>query len=499
MDELVRLESVSKRFGGVTALDGVSFGVKRGEVHAIVGGNGAGKSSLMNLLAGVEQPNDGRIWLNGQAFRPRGPLEARRSGISTVFQELNLFPHRSITENLFLNRELVRGGLLERRKMRRLASAALERVGLFASPDALVSSLSMGERQLVEIARALEGCSELVIFDEPNSALTDEESKRLFELIQKLVAEGVTVLYVSQRLEDVFQISDRISVLRDGRYRGTLITRETEPGEVIAKMLGRTERQALPDRPAIAADAKLALRAEGLCSAGGFGPVDLSIREGEIVGLAGLEGSGVERLFHLLFGLERISSGRVEYQGVGRRLRSPADAMAAGAALIPASRRDEGLMLGASLRKNAALLVLDKLRSRFGLIDAEATERVSLEVIERLGVVAPGSDALVGQLSGGNQQKVLLGRWLATNPQVLLLNDPTRGIDIGAKREIHGLCDRLARQGLGILFSSSELDETLLVCDRILVMFGGRVVQSFSRGEASKAQLMQAMSGVVEA
>ena len=398
-----------------------------------------------------------------------------------------------------MNRELLRGGLLERGKMRRLASAALQRVGLSASPDATVSSLSMGERQLVEIARALEGRSELVIFDEPNSALTDQESKRLFELIQKLVAEGVTVLYVSQRIEDVLQLSDRISVLRDGHYQGTLVTQDTEPGAVIAKMLGRTEAQALPARPELAADTKLAMRAEGLRAAGGFGPVDLSIREGEIVGLAGLEGAGVERLFHLLFGLEQAESGSVKYQGVARRLRSPADAMAAGVALIPASRRDEGLMLDASLRKNVSLLVMHQLRTRFGLIDDEATERVSLEVIERLGVVTPGADALVGQLSGGNQQKVLLGKWLATSPKVLLLDDPTRGIDIGAKREIHALCDRLARQGLGILFSSSELDETLLVCDRILVMYGGRVVRTVARGEVSKAQLLHAMSGVVEA
>ncbi len=499
MAELVRLESVTKRFGGVTALDGVSFGVERGEVHAIVGGNGAGKSSLMKLLAGVEQPNEGRIWLSGEAFRPSGPLEARRRGISTVFQELNLFSHRSLTENLFLNRELMRGGLLERRKMREQASVALERVGLSVSPDAKVSSLSMGERQLVEIARALQGRSELVIFDEPNSALTDQESKRLFELIRKLAAEGVTVLYVSQRLEDVFALSDRISVLRDGHYQGTLVTAESEPGAVISKMLGRSAPPALPSRPRVAADAKVVLCAQALCAGRGFGPIDLSVREGEIVGLAGLEGSGVERLFQILFGLERASSGRVDYQGAECRLRSPADAMRAGAALIPASRRDDGLMLDVSLKKNTALLVLDRLRGRLGLIDGEKVERAALELIARLGVVAAGTESPVRQLSGGNQQKVLLGKWLATNPRVLLLDDPTRGVDIGAKHEIHRTCHDLARQGLGMLFSSSELDETLALCDRILVLFGGRVVQEFQRGEADKARLMRAMSGLVEA
>ncbi len=498
MPELVRLESVSKRFGGVTALDGVSFGVNRGEVHAVVGGNGAGKSSLMNLLAGVERPSAGRIWLNGEAFEPNGPLDARRRGISTVFQELNLFGHRSLTENLFLNRELLRGGLLERRKMREQARCALERVGLAVSPDAKVASLSMGERQLVEIARAVEGHSELVIFDEPNSALTEQESERLFELIQKLVSEGVTVLYVSQRLEDVLRVSDRITVLRDGRYQGTLITQETERQEVIAKMLGRVEQPSLERRPEVAEDAPVVLRADALCAGPGLGPVDLTLRAGEIVGVAGLEGAGVRQLFHVLFGLERASSGRVEYLERSCRLRSPADAIAAGVALIPASRRDEGLMLGASLKKNATLLVLERLRTRFGLIDADATERSAQQTIESLGVVTESTESLLGQLSGGNQQKVLLGKWLATRPKVLLLDDPTRGIDVGAKREIYDLCQRLARQGLAILLCSSELDETLLLSDRILVLSRGRVVQSFARGAATKAELLHAMSGLVE-
>jgi len=499
MAELIRLDAVTKRFGGVTALDAVSFGIAGGEVHAVVGGNGAGKSSLMNLLAGVERPDAGRILLNGQALELTGPLDARRRGISIVFQEPNLFSHRSVTENIFLNRELVGGvGMLRHQAMRDQAGAALQRVGLSVSPDARVASLSVGERQLVEIARALEGKSEIVIFDEPNSALTDQESQRLFELIARLAAQGVTILYVSQRLEDVFAVADRITVLRDGRYQGTLVTAETNRDAVITRMLGRAEGQLFPSGRAPVADAPVALLTEALCGPG-LGPIDLTLHAGEIVGVAGLEGSGVQSLFHLLFGLEKPTAGRIRYRGEERRLRSASDAMQAGAALIPASRRHDGLMLDASVTKNATLAVLDRLLTRLGLIDGDKTERETLDIIAELGVVTSGPDALVGHLSGGNQQKVLIGRWLATRPKVLLLDDPTRGVDIGAKQEIYRLCDRLARNGLAILFASSELEETLGLCDQVLVMSRGRVVQKFERGAKNKAQLVQAMNGAVDA
>jgi ribose transport system ATP-binding protein len=297
----------------------------------------------------------------------------------------------------------------------------------------------------------------------------------------------------------VLSLSDRISVLRDGRYQGTLVTSETQPSAVIAKMLGRTSERALAERPGVARSAPVVLAARSLRASRGFGPIDLTVRAGEIVGVAGLEGSGVKQLFQLLFGLERASGGQIEYQGAVRPLRSAADAMRAGAALIPASRRDEGLMLDASLKRNATLLLLDRLRSRFGLIDAAAAERAAQQVIDRLGVVASGTERPVSQLSGGNQQKLLLGRWLATEPKLLLLDDPTRGIDVGAKHDIHALCDALARKGVGILLASSELDETLALSDRILVMHRGSIVRTFEREQATKAELISAMSGAFEA
>jgi ribose transport system ATP-binding protein len=492
--DIVSLDRIGKRFGGVTALDDVSLGIAAGEVHGVVGCNGAGKSSLMNLLAGVEQPDTGRILLRGQPIELKGPVDARRRGISTVFQELQLFPHRSVMENLFVNRELVdRGATLRRSAMRAASTRALSRVGLAVAPETRVGTLSLGERQRVEIARALDGQSDLVIFDEPNSALSDDETARLFELIRHLKKQGVTSVYVSQRLEDVFEIADRITVLRDGRQVGTFVTGETTMSHVIAAMIGRPAEQTFPVRQAPSPDAPVLLLAEGLTHFPTLSPIDLRLRAGEIVGVAGLEGSGVRDLFHLLFGLQTPTGGRIVCRGRQLRHGEPQDAIRAGMAMIPASRRDDGLMLDWTVRRNAMLLILDQLCDRAGFIDRDAVEASTCELIRRMAVVAPGPDALAFQLSGGNQQKLLLGKWLATRPRILLLDDPTRGVDIGAKREIYRLCDQLAREGAAILFSSSELDETVGLCDRTLVMSRGRMVREFARAETSKPVLLRAM------
>jgi len=492
--ELVSLDHIGKRFKGVTALDDVSFGIAAGEIHGVVGCNGAGKSSLMNLLAGVEKPDSGRILLRGEPIDLKGPVDARRRGISTVFQELQLFPHRSVMENIFVNRELVDGvHTLRRAEMRRASSRALSRVGLAVAPETRVGALSLGERQRVEIARALEGRSDLVIFDEPNSALTDDETARLFELIRQLRAQGVTSVYVSQRLEDVFAIADRITVLRDGRRVGTFVTAESTMSEVIAAMIGRAAEETFPVRRAPPPDAPVLLSTERLARAPTLFPIDLKLRAGEIVGVAGLEGSGVRTLFHLLFGLETPTTGRVVCANRTLRPGSPQDAISAGISLIPASRRDDGLMLDWTVRRNATLLVLDQLCNRAGFIDDDAAEACTRELIRRMGVAASGPEALVAQLSGGNQQKVLIGKWLATRPSILLLDDPTRGVDIGAKREIYRFCDQLTQEGTAILFGSSELDETVGLCDRTLVMSRGRVVREFARGEATKPALLHAM------
>ena len=497
---IIQLDAITKRFGGVTALDRVGFSIEPGEVHAVVGENGAGKSTLMKILAAAQAPDGGRILLRGRPVRMRGPLDARRAGISIVYQELNLFPHRSVAANIFANRELVGPlGLLNRRAMRDAARRTLADMGVGGiDPDAPVGRLTLGERQFVEIARALQQRADVVILDEPNSALGEQESRRLFEIVRRLRAEqGVTFIYVSHRLEEVFAIADRITVLRDGRYQGTEPIAATNIPAVISKMVGRRLEEAFGRRDPPAELSPVALRVDGLCGGGGrpFGPVSFEARAGEIVGFAGLEGAGVDSLFRALFGLEPAAAGRVALHDRPQRLRSPLAAIRQGWGLVPASRRDQGLFMAWSIRRNAALLVLRDLSNRLGLIDRRRSRELAAEYVSRLNVATDGVEELVMHLSGGNQQKVLLAKWLATGPRVLILNDPTRGVDVGAKAEIYRLCADLAARGLVLLFSSSELEETIGLCDRILVMHRGRVLREFRKGDVTKAELMHAVSG----
>lgn len=489
---LIQLEGVTKRFGGVTALDNVSIDIAAGEVHAIVGENGAGKSSLMKLLAGVHRPDAGRILFDGHPQHFRGPLDARRLGISTVFQELSLFPHLSVMANVFANRELSRSsGVLNRGAMRSAARKALGALGSEINPDQRVASLSVGERQLIELARSLSERSRIVILDEPNSALSEPESERLFAIVRKMRDAGTTVLYVSHRMEEVFALADRITVLRDGKWKGTFNRDQTTIPQVIKTMIGReSPSQLFPPRSKVAGDAPRTLAVKELGNGSNVGPISFQARAGEIVGFAGLEGSGIDELFHLLFGIERPRSGSVISRGRTHRFRSPREAMRNGYALVPASRREEGLTMNWDVRRNMTLLILNRLRDRLGLIDRPAVDRTTWDIVKQLRIATDRIDRSISTLSGGNQQKVLLGKWLATGPKILILNDPTRGVDVGAKEDIYNLCAKLAQQGMTILFTSSEIEETLGLSDRILVMRSGRIVREFDRGEADKEKVM---------
>lgn len=492
--ERIRLDKITKRFGELTALDQVSLAISPGEIHAIVGENGAGKSTLMKILAGVEHLDEGQLFLDGKPVRVGDPLHARRLGISIVFQELSLFPHLTAAGNIFINREPVtRLGLLDERTMRDASRQLFEAMGVAFDPRAKIGSLSLAEKQFVEIARALQQHPGILILDEPNSALTEQESERLFTILRRLRTGGITILYVSHRLEEVFAIADRITVLRDGRYQGTWHQAETSVGQIITAMVGRRLGETFPERPPLPPTAPVLLDVRDL-EGSGVGPLSFQVRTGEILGLAGLEGAGVDVLFQMLFSLERWTRGEVSYQDQPCRLRSPAEAIRHGFGLIPPNRREQGLVMSWPIRQNATLVILDRLLNRLGLLDRAAERCTTENYVRRLHIATDSIDKKVVNLSGGNQQKVVLAKWLASGPRLLLLNDPTRGVDVGAKAEIYQLCHQLARQGLALLFTSSEIEETLGLCDRILVLARGKLVAAFPRQQATKADVVQAMS-----
>lgn len=494
--EMIRLDRVTKRFGGVVAVNDVSFAVERGEIHAVVGENGAGKSTIMKMLAGVHPPDAGTLVLRGTPIVIQDPLHARKLGVSIVFQELNLFPHLSVAANIFANRERSAGGLLDDRGMNDATQEILDLMGVDLDPRTSVKGLSVGEKQLVEIAKALQQQSDIVIMDEPNSALSGAESARLFDLLRRLRDRGITIIYVSHRLEEVFAIADRITVIRDGRYQGTWPIGDTTIPEVISRMIGRRLEETFPLRASVPDDAPTVLEVRDLTCPPEVGPVRFSARAGEIVGFAGLEGSGIDEVFHVLFGLGKPTGGDVVYRGkASARPKSPFAAIRQGFALIPANRRDEGLMTAWSIKGNTGLCVLDQLLDRLGLIDRKKERGLADDYVRKLNVATDSIDKRVLNLSGGNQQKVVVAKWLATGPTLLILNDPTRGVDIGAKSEIYALCDRLARAGMALLFTSSEMEETLGICDRVLVFHKGRIVREFARGDATKADVMRWISG----
>ena len=491
--EIIRLDGITKMFGGVKALDNVSFSINKGEVHAVVGENGAGKSTLMKMLAGVHTQDSGEVTLRGTPVRLGDPRQARMQGISIVFQELNLFPDLTVTGNIFANREVSKAGLLNERAMQSEVKRVFQMMGVDLDPHAKTRTLSVGERQLVEIARTLQQESEIIIMDEPNSALTESESARLFEIIRRLRDSGITVIYVSHRLEEVFAIADRITVLRDGHYQGTWITEKATSSEIINAMIGRYLEEGFPERTPNP-DAPVLLEMQNVMIGDKIGPLSVTLRAGEILGFAGLEGAGVDEFFHLLFGLQPKTRGEILYKGKPWRANSPADAIDQHWALIPASRREHGLMMDWSIRRNATLVILHRMLTPLRLISTARERQTTMDYVQRLKIATDSIEKKVTNLSGGNQQKVVLSKWLASGPEVMILNDPTRGVDVGAKHEIYYLTNQLAKEGITILFASSELKETVGLCDRILCFRRGKIVREFARGEASKADVMRVIA-----
>jgi ABC-type sugar transport system ATPase subunit len=471
---LVELSNIEKRFGGIVALRDGNLAVDAGEVHLLLGENGAGKSTLMKILAGMLPSDSGRILWKGQPIALRQPSDAAAIGIAMVHQESLLAPHLSVAENIFLGREpRLPLGFVDRRKMRAMASALIEQHHFPLQPDWRVEKLSPAGKQLVEICRAIQNGSSLLIFDEPTSSLSEAEQREVFRIVRALCERKMGVIYITHRLEELRAIGDRVTVLRDGKtvHTGRLDGLSTD--EIIRHMVGR-EMTAVYAREPVLPGEEL-LRVEGLTRKPQLDDINFSLRAGEIVGMAGLIGAGRTELCQALFGLDPIDSGRVMVRGREVRLRSPQEAVRAGLALIPEDRQRTGLARGLSVGHNITLSNLPKVSRRFGILDDGAEKRVSGEYIGRLRIRAESPRQLAGRLSGGNQQKVVIAKWLVRGARVFLFDEPTRGIDVGAKAEVFQVMDEVAHAGAAILMVSSELPELLQVADRILVMRQGRL------------------------
>jgi len=490
---LVTLSSISKSFAGIRVLKNVDFDVRAGEVHALLGENGAGKSTLIKIIAGVHAPDSGTIRIGETDFKAISPREARRGGIATVYQELLLFPELTVAENVFLgNAPKTSANMLDWGQMRRRARQLLDALD---SPDldvdVKVGTLSVANRQRVEIAKALSQNARVLIMDEPTAALADADVKRLMAVVKLLRDRGVGIIYVSHKLPEIFELADRVTVLRDGELVGTRDIAEVTERTLVAMMVGRDIAQLFPKSEPMFGDT--ALKVEGLSYGRRVQNISFDLRRGEILGVAGLVGSGRTELALTIFGITPATSGTIKVDGRTVRITSPRQARDLGIAYVPEDRGQQGLVRPMTIAQNTSMAALHNV-ARGILIQVRTEARRAAEAIAKLGIRARGPAQVVGQLSGGNQQKVVLAKWLETDPRILIMDEPTRGIDVGAKSEIHALMSRLAQEGMAILMISSELPEVLGMSDRILVINGGRLVTTINRADATPETVGAAMT-----
>jgi ABC-type sugar transport system ATPase subunit len=493
-DPIIEFHGIGKRFPGVQALTDVSLAIARGACHALVGENGAGKSTLGKILAGLHRPDTGALRVDGHPVRFAGPRDALDAGIGMVHQELLFCENLTVAENLCLEALPARQGWLRRGLMRQRAREALERIGADLAPDRVLGELAIGQQQLVQIAAAVSRGARILIFDEPTSSLSQREAERLHALIRSLRGQGATVIYVSHRLADVLELCDTLTVLRDGRVVATRPAAGCTESELVELMIGRTldgpARRTGPRTPG-----PERLRVENLSRPGAFEGISFSLRAGEILGFAGLVGSGRTEVAETVFGLDRLAAGRVFRHGREVRCGSPRTAMAAGLGLVPEDRKRHGLVPGLGAGANITLSILERL-STLGWVRRGAERDLAEGYVRRLAIRTAGLEAPAATLSGGNQQKLVLARWLAAECGVLILDEPTRGVDVGAKAEIHGQIRDLADQGLAVWLISSELPELLNLADRILVMRGGRIAGEMPAADATQDKLLRLMAGV---
>jgi ribose transport system ATP-binding protein len=490
----LRMERISKAFPGVQALKDVTFEVARGEIHALVGENGAGKSTLMKILTGALPRDEGEILLRDQPVEISTPAVAQALGISMIHQELSLIPYLTVGQNVYLGREPKARipGFVDWTALYRQAQQLLGRLNVDVDARVEVQGLSIAQQQMVEVAKALSFNADLIAMDEPTSALSERETEVLFGVMRALKAQGVSLIFISHRLEEVFQIADRVTVLRDGQFIGTAPIATLNQDQVVRMMVGRELGEMYPK--ADVQRQEVVLEAVNLHDGRELHGVDLKLHRGEILGVAGLIGAGRTALAETLFGIRPAAAGTVRVEGRPVRLNSPREAIRLGMGLVPEDRKLQGLFMNMAVRENIVLSAIDKV-SAWGFMNFSRAERLANEFVNRLDIRTPSLRQRARNLSGGNQQKVIIARWLTLKPRVLILDEPTRGIDVGAKAEIHALMSQLAQEGVGVLMISSELPEVLGVSDRILVMHEGRVTAEFAHNQATQDDIMRAATG----
>ena len=491
---VLSMRNIAKAFGKFYALKGVDLTVWPGEIHALMGENGAGKSTLMKILAGAYTATSGEILIDGRPHAIKGPKDALAAGITLIYQEMQLAPNLTVAENIFLGSELARGGLVQRKEMINQAQAVIDRLGAQFKASDRVMTLTIAEQQQVEIARALHRNSRVLVMDEPTAALSSRETQRLFELILRLGDEGMAIIYISHRMAEVYELSDRVSVLRDGQYVGSLTRDKLNASELVRMMVGRPlsdlfnkERDIPPGQPR--------LRVEDLTDGGKVKASSLVVRAGEIVGLAGLVGAGRSELAQLIFGVRRATGGVIEIDGEPVVIHSPRAAIELGIGFLTENRKEQGLFLEMAAQENITMATLER-DARWGMLNRKKAQTLSDDAISLLNIRVPHAQVRAGGLSGGNQQKLLISRWVAIGPRILLLDEPTRGVDVGAKSEIYRIMTQMARQGVAILMISSELPEVVGMSDRVYVMREGSIAGELQAGDISQESIMTLATGV---
>ncbi len=487
---LIEVKNLTKSFPGVRALAGVSLSVEPGEVLAVIGENGAGKSTLMKILAGVQRADSGTIEVSGKPVSFENTRAAMDAGIVLIHQELNLCDNLNVGQNIFLGREPRTAGFVRSREINERSKQFLERVGLNVSPQTIVSSLTIGKQQMVEIAKALSVKAKVLIMDEPTSSLSSNESESLFRLIENLRDQGVSVIYISHRLAEVKRLADRVVVLRDGENAGEIPRREITHDRMVSRMVGRDVSQFYQRTKHEIGETVLQIE-DVVTSTWPRHAVSMSVRAGEIVGIAGLVGSGRTELLRTLFGIDQPVSGSIYVDGKLVDVRDPRDAVTNGIALVPEDRKQHGLLIDMSVQNNIGMAGLSRNASSLGMVDFKQQRKDSAEMIDRLGVKTPSDRQAAKFLSGGNQQKVVLGKWLSMEPKLLLLDEPTRGIDVGAKQEIYQLMEKLTSESMAILFVSSELEEIIGIADRVYVMHEGEMTGELPRDQLDEESIMR--------